>query len=150
MAAGLREIAFAEHADFEPRDDSFGFLRPAAYLEEIGCCRAVYGDVLTVRAGIEIGEPHLYAEEAAALLAAHRFDLVFGSLHWVEGELALLAGFFATQVLSPGLYLDHSGYVDGALTEPVRELAGSHGRALVELAAAVCASSAMRGLQPQV
>ena len=58
----------------------------------------------------------------------------------VDSLRDVLAGFFAAQVLSPGLYLDHSGYVDGsALTDAARELA-----------AAVRGSATLRGLEPQV
>lgn len=63
----------------------------------------------------------------------------------------VLAGFFAVQVLAPGLYLDHGGYVDRAtLTEVSIELATAHGAALVDLTSAVRASPAIIGLTPQV
>lgn len=63
----------------------------------------------------------------------------------------VLAGFFAVQVLSPGLYFDHGGYVDrGTLTDDSAALAGSHGAALVDLAAAVRGSTALSALVPQV
>jgi FMN reductase len=64
---------------------------------------------------------------------------------------SVLAGFFAVQVLSPGLYFDHAGYVDrGTLTEDSAQLAAVHGGALVDLAAAVRASPALRGITPQI
>ncbi len=48
----------------------------------------------------------------------------------------MLAGFFAVQVLSPGLYLDHGGYVDRTtLTDDSAALAAAHGAALADLAA---------------
>lgn len=63
----------------------------------------------------------------------------------------VLAGFFAVQVLAPGLYLDHGGYIDRAtLTEPSIELATAHGAALVDLTAAVRSSAALTALTPQV
>jgi FMN reductase len=64
---------------------------------------------------------------------------------------SVLAGFFAVQVLSPGLYFDHGAYVDRtALTEDSATLAGAHGAALVDLAAAIRASAALRAIAPQV
>jgi FMN reductase len=64
---------------------------------------------------------------------------------------SVLAGFFAVQVLSPGLYLDHAGYLDRAtLTEDSARLAAGHGAALVDLAAAVRASPALRAVTPQI
>jgi FMN reductase len=63
----------------------------------------------------------------------------------------VLAGFFAVQVLSPGLYLDHGGYVDrGTLTEQSAELAATHGAALADLAAAVRGSAALQAITPQI
>ncbi|MFC5995034.1 NAD(P)H-dependent oxidoreductase [Pseudonocardia hispaniensis] len=63
----------------------------------------------------------------------------------------VLAGFFAVQVLSPGLYLDHGAYLDRVtLTEDAAALAKAHGAALADLAAAVRASRALAALTPQV
>jgi FMN reductase len=63
----------------------------------------------------------------------------------------VLAGFFAVQVLSPGLYFDHGGYVDrSTLTEDSAALAAAHGAALADLAAAVKASGALQAITPQV
>jgi FMN reductase len=63
----------------------------------------------------------------------------------------VLAGFFAVQVLSPGLYFDHGAYEDRTtLTEENRALAETHGAALADLATAVRASKALGALTPQV
>jgi FMN reductase len=63
----------------------------------------------------------------------------------------VLASFFAVQVLSPGLYLDHGGYVDRTtLTEQSAELAAAHGAALADLAAAVRSSAALQAITPQI
>jgi histidinol-phosphatase (PHP family) len=102
-SAGIAEIAFTEHADFEPQDECCGRLDVEAYLREIERCRALLGDRLTIRAGLEVGEPHIYGEEVAAILAAHQFDLVLGSLHWLQGKLVLEADFFAHRTLEDGL-----------------------------------------------
>lgn len=59
----------------------------------------------------------------------------------------VLAGFFAVQVLSPGLYLDHDAYVDRTtMTDAARDLAGSYGVALGDLTRAVRSSEALRGI----
>jgi len=63
----------------------------------------------------------------------------------------VLASFFATQVLSPGLYLDHTAYVDrSTLTEGSVALTAAHGAALLDLTVAVRSSPALAALQPQV
>jgi len=69
----------------------------------------------------------------------------------VDHLRSVLAGFFAVQVLSPGLYLDHSGFHDrSTLTEQSAALAAAHGAALADLTAAVRASAALRALTPVV
>lgn len=83
IARGLREIGLVDHADFGP-DDPPDYFRPVAYLAEIARCRARYDGQLTVRAGVEIGEPHVFIEEARAVLAAGAFDYVIGSAHYAD------------------------------------------------------------------
>ena len=67
----------------------------------------------------------------------------------VDDLRSVLAGFFAAQVLSPGLYLEGADYTEsGALTERATELAAAHGRAFAELTAAVRRSPALTALTP--
>ncbi len=83
IARGMREIAFTDHVDYGP-DDLPNYFRPVEYLAEIERCRARYGDRLTIRAGLEIGEPHIFAQELEAILAVGEFDLVLGSAHYAD------------------------------------------------------------------
>jgi histidinol-phosphatase (PHP family) len=85
IARGMREIAFTDHADFGP-DDPPGYFHPAEYLAAIECCRARYGDQLTIRAGVEVGEPHIFARETESILAVGEFDFVLGSAHYADGD----------------------------------------------------------------
>lgn len=63
----------------------------------------------------------------------------------------VLAGFFAVQVLSPGLYLDHSGYLDRTtLTDDGLTLATATGAALHDLTVAVRGSAALGAMWPQI
>ena len=67
------------------------------------------------------------------------------------GQGDVLAGFFAVQVLAPGLYLDHSCFLDrNTLTDDSAALAASHGSALFDLTVAVRSSPALAALRPQV
>src|SRR5688572_8481812 len=84
---GIPEICTTEHADWVPGDIGAGYFQPAAYFAEVERCRAAYGDRLTLRAGVEIGEAHRYLDEARALLDGYPFDFVIGSLHWIGNEL---------------------------------------------------------------
>ena len=109
IARGLSEIAFADHADFEPLDADCGFLRPAAYMAAIERCQRRYDHRLTIRAGVEVGEAHVYRDQVAALLGAHEFDVVLGSLHWIDGRLHCDGHYFDGRSLDDGLrvYLKH-------------------------------------------
>lgn len=63
----------------------------------------------------------------------------------------VLAGFFAVQVLSPGLYFDPSGYEDRTtLNEASTALTAAHGAALADLASAVRGSKALGAITPQI
>jgi histidinol-phosphatase (PHP family) len=97
---GLPGITFTDHADhtrlivsdeaaayiraiggtvtggvFEPRP-----LDVTGYLESVQRCRSEFGGTLQIRAGTELGDPHLHPRAAAALAGAG-FDLIVGSVH---------------------------------------------------------------------
>lgn len=84
---GIPEIAFTEHFNRHPDDMCYERYDPAAYfvgLEEVRKEFAPQG--LTIKAGIEVGEMHLYRAEVDAVLNNYPYDLVLGSLHWNHGE----------------------------------------------------------------
>jgi FMN reductase len=70
----------------------------------------------------------------------------------VEKVRGILGGFFGAQLLSPGLYLPSAAFTDDgtALRDEQRRLAETHGRALVELTAAVRSSTWLRDLRPLI
>jgi histidinol-phosphatase (PHP family) len=85
VAQGIPEIGFSEHYDLfhGESDECRDYFKLAPWSAELERQRAAFAGRLTVRAGIEIGEPHLFQAEARALLARYPFDYVLGSLHWV-------------------------------------------------------------------
>ncbi len=115
--------------------------------------RASYSALLKgVLEGIQRGR---YGEESAPLQGKAAAVVLTGASgsHYlaVDGLRNVLAGFFAVQVLAPGLYLDHGGYVDrSTLTEDSVALTAAHGAALADLTTAVRASAALSALRPQV
>jgi FMN reductase len=115
--------------------------------------RATYSALLkSVLEGTERG---MWGESAAPLRGKAAATVLTGASghHFLAmNDLrGVLAGFFAVQVLAPGLYLDHGGYVDrGTLTAEAARLAAAHGAALADLAAAVRGSAALSALIPQV
>jgi len=88
IALGLQEIGFSEHLDLHPLDDTRGYFNPQAYWADIEACRAAFGPQLVIRASLELSEPHDHAAELQPLLAAHSWDYLLGSLHWV-GDMSV-------------------------------------------------------------
>src|SRR5207245_8754702 len=78
---GLPSIAFTDHADFV--DGVHDDLKPfdvTAYLSEVERCRYLFPS-LRILTGVELGEPHRFPAEAAAVLAVGGLDRVLGSVH---------------------------------------------------------------------
>jgi histidinol-phosphatase (PHP family) len=83
LEIGLPAIAFTEHADFV---QAFEEQRPVeihGYLEAIERCRAEYPG-LQILSGVELGEPHRFPAEVAALLGVAKLDRVLGSVHTIR------------------------------------------------------------------
>lgn len=115
--------------------------------------RATYDALL--KELLETTQRGRYGETSAPLQGKAAATVMTGASahHFLStGDLRnTLASFFAVQVLSPGFYAEHADYVDRAtLAADAAALAAAHGAALVDLAAAVRSSAALRGLQPQV
>ncbi len=84
QALGLAGITFTEHAEWYPGDEAYGYLDLDTYFAELEATRACCANGTRLLAGIELGNPHDFPEEAAALLAHYPFDLVIGSVHWLD------------------------------------------------------------------
>jgi histidinol-phosphatase (PHP family) len=123
IARGMREIAFTDHLDYGP-DDLPNYFQPVEYLAEIERCRARYGDRLTIRAGLEIGEPHLFAQEAKAVLAVGTFDFIIGSAHYATPTPSARVG---------GL---QCAWKPHFFEQPLRQAYEAYFRQVVDLAAA--------------
>jgi len=94
IALAIPEICITDHADFVPQDRGAGYFRPDAYVAEIERCRSLYGDRVTVRLGVEMGEPHRYPFESDVLADEYPFDFIIGSLHWVGDQFTLTRDYF--------------------------------------------------------
>jgi histidinol-phosphatase (PHP family) len=110
LEVGVPAIAFTEHLDFttwtaadpiaargiEPRHHSrIHSLDIEGYLAAIEDCRQRFPD-LRILSGVEAGEPHLFAASATAVVNAHGFDRILGSLHAVplRGRLTGMPAMF--------------------------------------------------------
>ena len=88
IAKGLPEIGLTDHYDLHPGEGEYrDWFRVNEWAAEIDRARQEFEGRLIVRAGIEIGEPHLFQAEAQAMLARYPFDYALGSLHWVGDEI---------------------------------------------------------------
>jgi histidinol-phosphatase (PHP family) len=79
---GLPSIAFTEHADWVRGPEAV--VDPVGYFDCIERCRSAYPS-LRILSGVEMGEPHLFPEEARKLLSVP-FDRVLASVHCVEWQ----------------------------------------------------------------
>ncbi|MEN8098236.1 MAG: PHP domain-containing protein, partial [Chloroflexota bacterium] len=84
---GLEGIVFTEHVDLVPHDHQYGFFRPKEYLAEIDRNRRIFDNNLQVFAGIELGEIHRYRAQVQKIIDQENYDVVVGSLHWINDVL---------------------------------------------------------------
>ena len=63
LERGIPQIGFTEHFDLFPHDPCYAFFQADAWWEELNQCRDAYKGSLTIRAGIELGEPHVFPKE---------------------------------------------------------------------------------------
>src|SRR5947207_14416174 len=80
---GLAAIAFTDHADFVKVHEDQYCVDIAGYLDSVERCRAKFTG-LRILSGVELGEPHWFPEETAAVLSAGPLDNVLGSVHCVK------------------------------------------------------------------
>ena len=86
LAAGLTEIGFAEHIDFDRTDPHYGFLDGAAYTEAVAEARAAFAGRLAIRKGIEFDFRRAFGDEVGDVLAGMDFDFLIGSVHTAAGQ----------------------------------------------------------------
>ena len=79
---GLVEVGLCEHADFDPRDRSYGYLDLARYDREMAEARAKTQVLL--RQGVEITYQASLEAEIRAWLARKDWDYVIASVHLVD------------------------------------------------------------------
>jgi histidinol-phosphatase (PHP family) len=105
LAIGLPAVAFTDHLDFTQGGEgdaitgvatntrwfsSIKLLDVTRYLANIEECRQRYPG-LRILSGVEVGESHLFAASAGAIVGSQPFDRVLGSLHAVPYQGKLVA-----------------------------------------------------------
>ena len=86
LSLGLKEIAITEHAEWHPLWHG-SVLETDAYFEELNRLRVEFAPRgLILKSGVELGNPHEFQRQAAALVDNHPFDVRIASLHWLYGK----------------------------------------------------------------
>lgn len=83
MEAGIPEIGFSDHLDMVPEDPCSSYFKADTWWHAFEHCRDAFRGSLTLRAGVEVGEPHLFPTQVERLLDSYPWDYCMGSLHWV-------------------------------------------------------------------
>ena len=83
LERGIPEIGFSDHFDLMPEDQCYNFFKADSWWEALQRCRENFKGMLSIRAGIELGEPHRFQDETHVLLENYPWDYSLGSLHWV-------------------------------------------------------------------
>jgi histidinol-phosphatase (PHP family) len=108
---GIPEIGFSEHWDVGPYETNPRFFKPETWYSELERLRDLFGGQLTIRAGIEIAEPHLYPQETAEVLGRAPFDYVIGSVHFVGKNFMFNGEYFLTHSADE-VYSDYFAEMD--------------------------------------
>lgn len=87
LRQGLDEIAVTEHMDLFRGKPYRYILNCEESFRELEKVRKRYQGVLTIRRGIELGQPMRNPEEAEAFLRDWPLDFVIGSLHNMEHDI---------------------------------------------------------------
>jgi histidinol-phosphatase (PHP family) len=113
LAAGLREVCFTEHLDFDRQDPAYGFLDYGAYSAAIEAARGLYRRRLTIRKGLEFDFRRAYGTEVGEVLAGMDFDFVIGSVHSAAGcQIFRLVDRMPADLDVRGLHADYFAEVE--------------------------------------
>ncbi|OGO20747.1 MAG: hypothetical protein A2Z14_16670 [Chloroflexi bacterium RBG_16_48_8] len=94
IEASIPEIGISEHFDLHPKDAYAGFFNADKWWEELRRCQKEFHDVLLIRAGIELSEPHCYPKAVEQLVQNYPWDYAFGALHRVGDDLVFEEAYF--------------------------------------------------------
>ncbi|HAE61133.1 MAG TPA: histidinol-phosphatase [Eubacteriaceae bacterium] len=81
ITKGLTEICFTEHFSVNNYDPSYEVLDYQKYAEEIERCIGLFGERITIRKGLEIGETHIKNDVIKSFLMRKDLDYIIGSVH---------------------------------------------------------------------
>ena len=150
QGAATRLVEMGEHDDVRPVLDALHGADAVVLGSPMyrGTYTAQFKTLIDAVPRGEYGDPAAPLSGRAVLTVA-----TAGSDHHLLGPGSMrdvLADFYGSQVVAPGLYVTGAAYVDGQLAGDSADRARLMGRALVELARAIEGSTALRALTPNV
>ncbi|MEH7011490.1 histidinol-phosphatase HisJ family protein [Neobacillus niacini] len=87
----IQEICFTEHFSVNSLAPTYGHMVFEKYLNEIRYCQEQFHTQLTVKAGIELCEPHLLKDQYDETLQPLDLDFILGSVHNLNNQKLRLA-----------------------------------------------------------
>lgn len=78
----IHSICFTDHVDMNENDYGYNYYSPERYFEKFKQVKEKYDSRIKIYAGIEFGEPHLYADKLKEL-SSNPYDYMIGSIHWI-------------------------------------------------------------------
>jgi histidinol-phosphatase (PHP family) len=87
----IQEICFTEHFSVNPLAPTYGHINFDHYLSEIRSCQEQFHTHLTIKAGIELCEPHLLKDQYDETLKPLSLDFILGSVHNLNNQKLRLA-----------------------------------------------------------
>jgi histidinol-phosphatase (PHP family) len=98
IAAGVTEIAFTDHVDFEIADEGYGYYDYEAYQSDISQAQQDFAGQLTILRGAEIDFNTETRDEVGGWLGNHTdYDFLIGSVHYGEEGEIIFPAYFDTR-----------------------------------------------------
>lgn len=82
----IKEICFTEHFSLNPVAPTYGHMNFESYFQDIKNCREIFQNQLTIKAGIEICEPHQLKNDYLETFRPLDLDFILGSVHNIKNE----------------------------------------------------------------
>lgn len=82
----IKEICFTEHFSVNPLAPTYGHMDFDKYFSEVRNCQEKFRSQLTVKAGIELCEPHLLTDKYDQTLKHLNLDFILGSVHNINNQ----------------------------------------------------------------
>jgi len=113
IASGLAGISFTDHLDIGVPQGTIGdYFEISEQQSAIKACIDQYGASIGIYAGIEVGLQKHCIEDIKKIISAHRFDIVIGSIHWVNHIVPYYGEYYINKSLNEAYreYLEY--YID--------------------------------------